>query len=1598
MADGTRLKELQEAQKKADVMFLDERAKREASVDELHGRMDQMLEVQEGLQASMLNMEHNMTSLQQQLQSMADQMQQYNRNKSILGEGLTATVDKGSNFRATPYNALKQEGESSTRHETSGNQSSGTYNILNRLEFPQFNGENARGWVRRCLRYFQLIPIPEDQRVSMASIYLQGKAELWYQGYVEKKEFRSWEDFVVNVLGRFEALNNAAVNTEFHKLHHETTVDSYLERFEELKDQMVIFNRNLDENFFMMKFISGLKDEVKLYVNNCEPTSLYQAINLARNQEQMVNAILKKAQHPTKNLPPKPPFKPPNKNPSPRPFHQPTRYLTEAEVRAKREKNLCYRCDEPYTPGHRCKYRQVYMLLEDEGAKECEENEQGKQISESEAEKEEDVTVSLHAMKGRFYYRTLRLEGIVGDKEILILIDSGSTHCFIDEKVAGILGCKLEETLPMMVRVADGSKISSHLTCPKFNWEVQGHKFTHSVKLLKLGGYDLILGCDWLGMYNPIELDFHQGRLTLTRGTNKVTLRSLPCRAKRGTVSTYSLAQLMKGRSIEVPGELLLSHKPQMEEKGGSQVQAVLQLYEEVFKEPHSLPPERRIEHRIELLPEAIPKRQHPYRYAYGQKTEIERIVKEMLNSGIIRPSQSSFASPVLLVKKKDGGWRMCVDYRYLNKLTVKHNFPIPVIDELLDELHGAKFFSKIDLRSGYFQIRMREEDIPKTSFITHSGHYEFLVMPFGLCNAPSTFQSLMNTVFEPYLRKFVLVFFDDILIYSKDWGQHLVHLKKVLHLLKEHQLYAKKSKCSFAQKEIDYLGHIISHQGVSTDPLKIECMVKWPIPASVKELRGFLGLTGYYRRFIQGYGAISKPLTSLLKKDAFEWNAEAEDAFNHLKELMISAPVLAMPDFSQPFIVETDASGKGIGAVLMQGGRPISYLSKALAAKNLGLSTYEKEFLALLLAVTKWRHYLLGSHFIIRTDQKSLKHILDQRVDSMLQQKWVTKLMGLSYEVQYKKGNENRAADALSRRLHQGEEAQLQAISTQIPLWIQEIQSSYEGNTLFKTIIQSKVVDATSFPDYSYDLGVLKRGGRVCVGSHGGIREKVLKTLHDSALGGHSGIHGTYQRIKSLFYWPTMKTDVQEWVKGCETCQRAKHENNPYPGLLQPLPLPDQAWSCVSMDFIEGLPSSEGKDSILVVVDRLTKYSHFIALKHPYTATVIAKVFFDSIYKLHGLPVSIISDRDKVFTSRFWKELFTLSGVSLDMSSSYHPQTDGQTERVNQCLENYLRCMCMQKPKKWAQWLTLAELWFNTNYHSGLKATPFQALYGYPPQQLPIGPYLQGHHSDVAELMQERTKVLQLLKENLQQAQQRMKHYADKKRTEREFQVGDEVFLKLQPYKQTSVSLRKQLKLSAKYFGPYKVLEKVGQVAYKLELPEGSKIHPVFHVSLLKKKIGSKYFPSVNLPELEDEVFKIYPIAILGRRLIPRNNVGVPQVLIQWAHSNPEQATWEDYYVVAAKFPGFDPWGQGAKKGGRNVVFQPENATLKDDRPMKAINEDRRIEGAKEIGKNFKSGVQSDVVLKQLGHTSTRGRIGDLKENPPSGFGQAGDTCTAGK
>jgi hypothetical protein len=586
--------------------------------------------------------------------------------------------------------------------------------------------------------------------------------------------------------------------------------------------------------------------------------------------------------------------------------------------------------------------------------------------------------------------------------------------------------------------------------------------------------------------------------------------------------------------------------------------------------------------------------------------------------------------------------------------------------------------------------------------------------MPFGLCNAPSTFQSLMNHVFHPFLRHFVLVFFDDILIYRKTWTYHLAHVDRVLHLLSQHQLFLKQSKCSFGASEVEYLGHLVGKDDVRVDPKKIESMQDWPHPKTLKILHGFLGLTGYYHKFVKNYGKIATPLTALLKKNSFTWTPTTSQAFQTLKMAMCTTLVLALPDFTKTFVLECDASGKGIGVVLMQEGQPLAFTNKQLSERNMGKSIYEKEMLAILHVIDLWCPYLLGKCFQIKTNHQSLKYFLEQRISSPEQQKWVTKLFGYDYEIIYKKGKDNVVADALSQKYE--DEGSIFSLSFIVPDWLQAVRQEWLHDPKSLHLIQQLQSNAPASLGYSWLHDELRYKGHLYLSKQSKLKSMVLSKLHATPTAGHSGFTKTYDRVKRSFFWDGMKQDIHNFVAECDVCQCNKGETVKSPGTLQPLLIPPAIWRDISMDFITGLPKSRNKSVIMVVVDHLSKYAHFYALQHPFTTSTVAQLFMDQVFKLHGMPHSIVSDRDPTFTSNFWKELFKLQGTQLHLNTTYHPQTDGQMKVVNKCLETYLRCFSSEKKNQWAQWLPLAEWWYNTSYHTTTHMTPFEAVYGQKP------------------------------------------------------------------------------------------------------------------------------------------------------------------------------------------------------------------------------------------------------------------------------------------
>ncbi|WVZ97432.1 hypothetical protein U9M48_042972 [Paspalum notatum var. saurae] len=805
----------------------------------------------------------------------------------------------------------------------------------------------------------------------------------------------------------------------------------------------------------------------------------------------------------------------------------------------------------------------------------------------------------------------------------------------------------------------------SEFACDDASIKIRGVDFPASLIVMKAQGVDVILGMNWLQRYNGI-ISCAERKVTLTMpaGENMEVLIDPP----QAGVNAIDATAL---KNIRVVSE-----------------------FSDVF--PDSLPgmpPECDIEFSIELVPGTAPIYKKAYRISGVELLEVKKQIDELLEKGFIRK--------ILLTEKKDGTLRMCVDYRGLNAVTVKNKYPLPRIDDLFDQLKGACVFSKIDLRSGYHQLRIRPSDIPKTAFISRYGLYEYTVMSFGLTNSPAFFMYMMNSVFMEYLDKFVVIFIDDILIYSKTEEEHEEHLRLVLQKLREHKLYAKFSKCDFWIEEVKFLGHVISNGGIAVDQSKVSEVQNWKILEDVKGIRSFLGLAGYYRRFIEGFSKIA-----LLEKNIkFQWTSACQKAFKELKKSILRCFTL------------------GLGCVLMQEGKVIAYASRQLRDHEKNYPTHDLELAAVVHALKVWRHYFFGQKCDIYTDHKSLKYIFTQTELNMRQRRWLELIEDYDLEIHYHPGKANVVADALSRKsqisLLWARELPDEVRSTKFvflnntegtvfmefePTLEQEIRKGQLNDGKIKEI--KELIKLDKAPGFRVDAdGTVWHRDRICIPNIKSIWDLILKEAHETAYSIHPGSEKMYQDLKQKFWWYGMKRDVAEYVALCDVCQKVKAEHQKPAGLLQPLKVPEWKWEEIGMDFIVGLPRTQsGFDSIWVVVDRLTKVAHFIPVKMTYLGAKLAELYMSRIVCLHGVPKKIVSDRGTLFTSHFWKCLHESMGTRLNFSSAYHPQTDGQTERTNQILEDMLRACAIQYGTSWDKSLPYAEFSYNNSYQASIK------------------------------------------------------------------------------------------------------------------------------------------------------------------------------------------------------------------------------------------------------------------------------------------------------
>nr|AAM74253.1 Putative retroelement [Oryza sativa Japonica Group]AAP52347.1 retrotransposon protein, putative, Ty3-gypsy subclass [Oryza sativa Japonica Group] len=860
-----------------------------------------------------------------------------------------------------------------------------------------------------------------------------------------------------------------------------------------------------------------------------------------------------------------------------------------------------------------------------------------------------------------------------------VLFDSGATHSFLSKSFASNHGMEVISLgRPLLVNTP-GNQVFSTQYCPSATIEIEEVPFPSSLILLESKDLDVILGMDWLSRHRGV-IDCANRKVTLTSSNGE-------------TVSFFVSSPKYHGVILN---QVALQEIP------------IVQDYPDVFPEDlPGMPPKRDIEFRIDLVPGTNPIHKRPYRMAANELAEVKRQVDDLLQKGYIRPSTSPWGAPVIFVEKKDHTQRMCVDYRALNEVTIKNKYPLPRIDDLFDQLEGATVFSKIDLRSGYHQLRIREEDIPKTAFTTRYGLFECTVMSFGLTNAPAFFMNLMNKVFMEYLDKFVVVFIDDILIYSKTKEEHEEHLRLALEKLR-----------------------------VAVDPSNVESVLSWKQPKTVSEIRSFLGLAGYYCRFIENFSKIARPMTRLLQKEVkYKWTEDCERSFQELKKRLVTAPVLILPDSRKGFQVYCDASRLGLGCVLMQEGKVVAYASRQLRPHENNYPTHDLELAAVVHALKIWRHYLFGNRTEMYTDHKSLKYIFTQPDLNMRQRRWLELIKDYDMEIHYHPGKANVVADALSRKsycnMSEGRHLPWELCQEFERLNLGIVSKGFVAAleaqpTLFDQVREAQVNDpdiqeikknmrrgkAIGFVED--EQGTVWLGERICVPENKELKDTIMKEAHETLYSIHPRSTKMYQDLKQQFWWASMRREIAEYVALCDVCQRVKAEHQKPAGLLQPLKIPEWKWEEIGMDFITGLPrTSAGHDSIWVVVDRLTKVAHFIPVKTTYTGNKLAELYMARVVCLHGVPKKIVSDRGSQFTSKFWQKLQLELGTRLNFSTAYHPQTDGQTERVNQILEDMLRACVLDFGGSWDKNLPYAEFSYNNSYQASLQMAPYEALYG---------------------------------------------------------------------------------------------------------------------------------------------------------------------------------------------------------------------------------------------------------------------------------------------
>eukprot|EP00253_Pinus_taeda_P028245 PITA_28245 len=1204
------------------------------------------------------------------LKSLSDKQNQLPANPSAEQQ----RVSEEQNHHIPPEGSEEREERSDNvfDQQTSKRQKVELQGEFRKIKPPHFDGEQeeaAEAWIINMNKYFKLYEYDNNLKARLAIFQLQGKATLWWEevkivkGVTEQNI--TWDNFKRFFKERYltEHFYDEKAR-EFHDLRlGQQTMDEFITRFTSLL-RYVPYIR--EEKAKVQRFVSSLPPYMRERIEFDNPKSMDEVIRKARicyqqskqkgettnrkwnekrgfktgvnNKGSRGNGSKGNSKGANSKIAPRTTFKFRNTNESKVSEQQP-RLDNDGTTRPSVQ---CWGCGGPHYIKNCPQRKGTEQLSQIHEASTV--GEVGRSIPK--------INAALEDRQAEYQPTMIEFEGKISNFTISVLIDPGATLSYVSPKI--VERCSLQPVKfknPWLVQLATGAKRWVTAKISDCSFTIAEQPVTADLNVLPLGSYDILIGMDWLEKHwslvdcktKIIHYRDQQGNRKEMQGIKQ------PVQVRPITANQL-MKCIWKGCQVYA---IQVGYANSKDKSASLNNIPIIQEFTDVFPEEiPGLPPRRNIDFTIELVPGAAPVSRAPYRMSTPELTELKMQLQELLDKEYICPSVSPWGAPVLFVRKKDGTLRMCIDYRQLNKLTIKNKYPLPRIDELFDQVKGATVFSKIDLRSGYHQIRIKDEDIAKTAFRT--------------------------------------------------------------------------------------------------------------------------------RRFVEGFSKVAFPITSLQKKGkAFHWTPNCQKSFEQLKHLLTTAPILSIADPHKDYVVCTDASKEGVGGVLMQEGRVIAYESRKLKEHEQKYYAYDLELAAVIHALKMWRHYLMGRKFLLLTDHHSLTSYFSQPTLNARQARWKDFLSGFDFEIKHLQGKANRVADALSRKVQSLYEVSITGWKNSLLDIIRETSEQDAEYQQLKQQIQ-QAAGRDSQQEYATDdAGIVYFKQRIYVPNQSKIKNLIMDEFHISHYAGHPGYQKMITAIRKEYFWPGMKKDIVEYLARCLECQQIKAEHQHPAGLLQPLPIPEWKWEIISMDFITGLPrTKKNNDSIMVVVDKLSKAAHFIPVQSTYRAAQIAHVFMQNIFRLHGLPKTIISNRDVKFTSVFWKTLFANLGTQLNFSTAYHPQTDGQTERVNQVVEDMLRAYVMQQPTRWEEYLHLVEFAYNNGYHTSTQMSPFEVMYGRkcrtpsswggPEDKLSLGP----------DMLKEMEDIVKRVRVNLRAAQDRQRNFADRKRRFKEYQIGDHVYI----------------------------------------------------------------------------------------------------------------------------------------------------------------------------------------------------------------------------